>query len=95
MCVGRLSGSFTTPVLLYFRLDDDEEEALAGATTEDLMTLADILGSNPQMFIMEAYSDPLKYYPPEPPNTTNPTEAISNVKKNDQKTKDVNLNNIQ
>ena len=42
------------------RLDEDEEEALEGATTEDLMTLAEILGSNPQEFIMEAYADPLK-----------------------------------
>ena len=42
------------------RLDDDEEDALKDATTEDLMTLAEILGSNPQEFIMEAYADPLK-----------------------------------
>ena len=42
------------------RLDDDEEAALEDATTEDLMTLAEILGSNPQEFIMEAYADPLK-----------------------------------
>ncbi len=28
------------------------------------MALAEILDSNPQEFIMEAYSDPLKYYPP-------------------------------
>ena len=58
------------------RLDDDEESALAEATVEDLMTLAEILGSNPQEFIMEAYADPLKYYEPDPPNTTNPGEAI-------------------
>ena len=42
------------------RLDDDEEDALKDATTEDLMTLAEILGSNPQEFIMEAYADQLK-----------------------------------
>ena len=42
------------------RLDDDEEDALKDATTDDLMTLAEILGSNPQEFIMEAYADPLK-----------------------------------
>jgi hypothetical protein len=75
-------------------LDDDEEDALSVATTEDLMTLAEILGSNPQEFIMEAYADPLKYYPPDPPNTTNPTEAIKKVFNNDKDTKDVNLNNI-
>jgi len=28
------------------------------------MSLAEILDSNPQEFIMEAFSDPLKYYPP-------------------------------
>jgi len=30
-------------------LDDDEEAALADATTEDLMTLAEIVGTNPQV----------------------------------------------
>lgn len=89
------SSSLTTSLILFtFRLDDDEEEALAGATTEDLMTLAEILGSNPQEFIMEAYSDPLKYYPPEPPNTTDPQDAVKKVVDNDKNTKDVNLNNI-
>ena len=57
------------------RLDDDEESALAEATVEDLMTLAEILGSNPQEFIMEAYSDPLKYYEPDPPNTVAPLKV--------------------
>ena len=40
------------------------------------MALAEILDSNPQEFIMEAYADPLKYYPPDPPNNTNPQEAL-------------------
>ena len=31
------------------RLDDDEEAALGGASTNDLMTLAEILDSNPQV----------------------------------------------
>ena len=31
------------------RLDDDEEQALGGATTNELMTLAEILDSNPQV----------------------------------------------
>ena len=31
------------------RLDDDEEAALGEATTNDLMTLAEILDSNPQV----------------------------------------------
>ena len=57
------------------RHDDDEESALAEATVEDLMTLAEILGSNPQEFIMEAYSDPLKYYEPDPPNTVAPLKV--------------------
>ena len=69
------------------RLDDDEESALAEATVEDLMTLAEILGSNPQEFIMEAYSDPLKYYEPDPPNTVDPLKVSTistfmNIKKN-------------
>ena len=76
------------------RLDDDEEAALAEATTEDLMTLAEILGSNPQEFIMEAYSDPLKYYEPDPPNTTDVKESIKKINSNDKDLKDLNLNNI-
>ena len=31
------------------RLDDDEEAALGGATVDDLMSLAEILDSNPQV----------------------------------------------
>ena len=61
----------------------------------DLMTLAEILDSNPQEFIMEAYSDPLKYYEPDPPNTTNVAEAIEKVKSNNKELKDLNLNNIK
>lgn len=76
------------------RLDDEEESALSEATVEDLMTLAEILGSNPQEFIMEAYSDPLKYYEPEPPNTTDPVKSIEQVVNNDKELKDLNLNNI-
>nr|ACO10662.1 Tropomodulin [Caligus rogercresseyi] len=76
------------------RLDDDEEAALSEATTQDLMTLAEILDSNPQEFIMEAYADPLKYYEPDPPNTTNPKEAISKVVDNQKELKEVCLNNI-
>lgn len=76
------------------RLDDDEEAALSEATTTDLMTLAEILDSNPQEFIMEAYADPLKYYEPDPPNTTNPKESVERLLKNDKELKDLNLNNI-
>jgi len=76
------------------RLDDDEEAALGEATVNDLMALAEILDSNPQEFIMEAYSDPLKYYPPDPPNETNPQEAMEKICSNDKALKDVNLNNI-
>ena len=36
-----------------------------------------------------------QYYEPDPPNETNPKEAIEKVTKNDKSTKDVNLNNIQ
>lgn len=76
------------------KLDDDEEAALADATVDDLMTLAEILGSNPQEFVMEAYADPLKYYEPDPPNTTNPAKAIEDVCANNKELKDLNLNNI-
>jgi len=77
------------------RLDDDEEEALGGATTNDLMALSEILDANPQEFIMEAYADPLKYYEPDPANTANVLESISKVKANDKEVKDLNLNNIK
>lgn len=76
------------------RLDDDEEAALGDATVEDLMTLAEILDSNPQEFIMEAYADPLKYYEPDPPNTTDVKDVIKKINENDKTTKDVCLNNI-
>lgn len=77
------------------RLDQDEEDALGEATVNDLMTLAEILDTNPQEFIMEAYSDPLKYYPPEPPNTTDVEDVKAKITANDKNTKDVNLNNIK
>ena len=54
------------------KLEPDEEEALAGASLTDVMALADILNTNPQNFIMEAYADDLQYYEPDEPNTTNP-----------------------
>ena len=54
------------------KLEADEEEALAGATLPDVMALADILNTNPQNFIMDAYSDPMQYYEPDEPNATNP-----------------------
>ena len=72
------------------RLDQDEEDALGEATVNDLMTLAEILDTNPQEFIMEAYSDPLKYYPPEPPNTTDVEDAKAKIVANDKNTKVVN-----
>ena len=36
---------------------------------------------------MEAYSDPLKYYEPEPPNDTNPKEVMEALSKDDNETK--------
>jgi len=77
------------------KLDQDEEDALGEATVNDLMTLAEILDTNPQEFIMEAYSDPLKYYPPEAPNTTDVEDAKKKIVANDKNTKDVVLNNIK
>lgn len=76
------------------RLDPEEEEALAAASLEDVMALADILNTNPQNFIMEAYSDPLQFYEPDPPNTTDLREVMERLAEDDKEMKDVNLNNI-
>merc|ERR1719517_412260 len=76
------------------RLDDDEEAALGEANTNDLMSLAEILDSNPQEFIMEAYADDLKYFEPDVENKTDIPESIEKVKANDKELKDLNLNNI-
>ena len=61
------------------KLEPEEEEALAGASLTDVMALADILNTNPQNLLMEAYSDPLQYYQPDGPNETNPkvTDLLS------------------
>ena len=40
--------------------------------------------NNPQNFIMEAYADPLKYYEPDPPNTTDPKEVAERLAVNDE-----------
>ena len=77
------------------RLDDDEEAALGVATTNDLMSLAEILDSNPQEFIMEAYADPLKYFEPDAVNKVNVDEAIAKVKSNDKELKELNLTNVK
>jgi hypothetical protein len=76
------------------RLDPDEEAALSAATLEDIMALADILNTNPQDFVMEAYADPLQYFPPDPPNETNPQEVLTKLKNNDSSLTDVCLNNV-
>ena len=76
------------------RLDPEEEQALSNATLNDIMALADILNTNPQDFVMEAYADPLQYFEPDPPNTTNPKEMLEKIQNNDKETKDVCLNNI-
>jgi len=76
------------------RLDDDEEAALGEANTNDLMSLAEILDSNPQEFIMEAYSDDLKYFEPDTENKTDVVESIQKVKSDDKELKELNLNNI-
>merc|ERR1712066_274432 len=76
------------------KLDPDEEEALASASVDDIMALADILNTNPQDFVMEAYADPLQYFEPDPPNTANPKEMLEKISANDKECKDVNLNNI-
>merc|ERR1711955_80078 len=76
------------------RLDPEEEEALSNATLNDIMALADILNTNPQDFVMKAYADPLQYFEPDPPNTTNPKEVLEKLQSNDKETKDVCLNNV-
>ena len=58
------------------KLEADEEEAPAGATLTDVMALADILNTNPQNFIMDAYSDPMQYYEPDVPNDTSPEVGL-------------------
>ena len=58
------------------KLEADEEDALAGATLTDVMALADILNTNPQNFIMDAYSDPMQYYEPDVPNDTRPEVGL-------------------
>lgn len=62
------------------KLEADEEEALAGATLTDVMALADILNTNPQNFIMDAYSDPMHYYEPDVPNDTSPEVSVGPYK---------------
>ena len=37
---------------------------------------------------MEAYADPLKYYEPDPPNTTNPKEVAERLAVNDEEVGD-------
>ena len=76
------------------KLDPEEEEALAAASLEDVMALADILNTNPQNFIMEAYANPLQYFEPDPPNSTDPKAVLEKLSSDDQEVKDVNLNNI-
>lgn len=76
------------------KLDPDEEDALAAASLNDIMALADILNTNPQNFIMEAYADPLKFYPPDPANQTDPKEVLESLGKDDPELKDVCLNNV-
>merc|ERR1712032_83525 len=76
------------------RLDPEMEEALSNATMKDIMELADILNTNPQDFVMEAYADPLQYFEPDPPNDVKPEEVLEKLQKNDGELKEVNLNNI-
>merc|ERR1712223_2216486 len=76
------------------RLDPEEEEALSNATLNDIMALADILNTNPQDFVMEAYADPLQYFEPDPPNDVKPEEVLEKLRANDSALKEVNLNNI-
>merc|ERR1712079_414791 len=61
---------------------------------KDIMELADILNTNPQDFVMEAYADPLQYLEPDAPNDVKPEEVLEKLRANDSALKEVNLNNI-
>jgi len=76
------------------KLEPDEEQALAEATVTEVMALADILNTNPQNFIMEAYADDLQYFEPDQPNVTNPTEVLEKLSADDACLTNVNLNNV-
>merc|ERR1712088_707377 len=76
------------------RLDPEMEESLSNATMKDIMELADILNTNPQDFVMEAYADPLQYFEPDAPNDVKPEEVLEKLRANDSALKEVNLNNI-
>jgi len=76
------------------RLDPEMEQALETASLDDIMALADILNTNPQDFVMEAYADPLQYFEPDAPNETNPQDVLDRINKNDKELKDVCLNNL-
>ena len=80
---------------LYFKKKSYLISTLGDATTNDLMSLAEILDSNPQEFIMEAYADPLKYFEPEAASTVKMDESIQKVKSNEKDLKELNLNNIK
>jgi hypothetical protein len=38
---------------------------------------------------------PLKYFPPEEPNLTNPDEVLEKIRGEDEELRQVNLNNVQ
>merc|ERR1712211_39910 len=88
-------GKVYVPVYNEAQLAQQEmEEALSNATMKDIMELADILNTNPQDFVMEAYADPLQYFEPDAPNDVNPEEVLEKLRVNDSALKEVNLNNI-
>jgi len=93
----------------------EDEEALAEASTHDLVDLASILGFHSMMnqdqfheyesgkwaqkaeqigFDGVTKATPLKWYPPEEPNLTNPDEVIKKMKAGYRGTKKANFNNI-
>ena len=63
------------------KLDPDEEDALANASVDDIMALADILNTNPQDFGSICRSSPV-------------IRTRSKLKSNDHDCKDVILNNL-
>lgn len=97
-------------------LGEEYEEALASASTSEIVDLAGILGLHAMMNqdqYHSAQSDkwfdkvdpslgwngitkatPLKQFPAEEPNRTNPEEVISKLRDNDETLEKVNLNNV-
>jgi len=108
---------FEDDIELDIDLGEEAEEALAEASTHDLVDLAAILGfhsmmNQEQYHQHESYkwaeradpttgfdgitkATPLKWYPPEAPNRTDPDDVIKKLKAGHRGTRSANLNNVR